>query len=65
MTPRKKYDYNGIEISSWNKGNIVYYVQCDCGQLAKREYGKNEQFKCSLCKREYHRKLGEYILVEK
>ncbi len=65
MENRKKYDYNGIEISRWNKENIVYYVQCDCGQLARRDYERNEHFTCSLCKREYQRKLGKYILVEK
>ncbi|EGO2510932.1 hypothetical protein JWS72_002908 [Enterococcus faecalis] len=64
MNSRKKYDYNGIEITNWNQGNIVFYVQCDCGQLARREYGKNEHFKCSLCKREYQQKLGAYVLIE-
>ncbi|EOH1637471.1 hypothetical protein ACLSNP_002751 [Enterococcus faecalis] len=64
MSIRKKYDYNGIEITSWNKTNTVFYVQCDCEQLAKREYNRHEHFKCSLCDQEYRLELGEYILIK-
>ncbi len=41
----------GIEISTWNKSNIVTFVDCDCGQLAKRELRKHNQFKCEDCKK--------------
>ncbi len=34
MVVRKKYDHRGIEITTWNKTNVVAYV--DCGQLARR-----------------------------
>ncbi|MDU3951476.1 MAG: hypothetical protein E7H07_11585 [Staphylococcus epidermidis] len=39
MVVRKIYDHWGIEISTWNKSNIVTFIDCDCGQLAKRELG--------------------------
>ncbi|WP_225620652.1 hypothetical protein [Enterococcus faecalis] len=47
MDSRKKYDHWGIEISIWNKTNVVTYIDCDCGQLARKEIGKYNQFKCS------------------
>ncbi|WP_258149794.1 hypothetical protein [Enterococcus faecalis] len=28
MVVRKKYDYWGIEITTWNKTNVVAYVAC-------------------------------------
>ncbi|MBO6462029.1 hypothetical protein [Enterococcus faecalis] len=40
MVVRKKYDHWGIEITTWNKTNVVAYVDCDCGQLARRELEK-------------------------
>ncbi|MFU1828177.1 ultraviolet resistance protein UvrA repressor UvrC, partial [Enterococcus faecium] len=49
MVVRKTYDHWGIEISTWNKSNIVTFIDCDCGQLAKRELGKYNQFKCDSC----------------
>ena len=27
----------GIEITMWNKTNVVVYVDCNCGQLARKE----------------------------
>ncbi|ANU72139.1 hypothetical protein [Enterococcus faecalis] len=51
MDSRKKYDHWGIEISIWNKTNVVTYIDCDCGQLARKEIGKYNQFKCSSCKK--------------
>ena len=47
MVVRKTYDHWGIEISTWNKSNIVTFIDCDCGQLAKRELGKYNQYKCN------------------
>lgn len=52
MNTRKKYDYWGIEISTWNKSNIVTFINYDCGQLAKRELGKHNKFKCISCNKE-------------
>lgn len=47
MVARKTYNQWGIEITTWNKTNVVAYVDCDCGQLARRELGKYNHFKCS------------------
>lgn len=63
MKNRKKYDYFGIEIRIWNKSNLIAYVDCDCGQLARREIGEYNKFKCSTCKKEY--KLSRGIIIEK
>ncbi len=62
MVVRKKYDHWGIEITTWNKTNVVAYVDCACGQLARRELRKYNHFKCSNCKKEY--KLSKGIFVE-
>ncbi|MBO1138245.1 hypothetical protein [Enterococcus faecalis] len=59
----KKYDHWGIEITTWNKTNVVVYVDCDCGQLARRELGKYNHFKCSSCKKEYKLSMGACIEV--
>ncbi|BBD26504.1 hypothetical protein D5663_14490 [Enterococcus faecalis] len=64
MVDRKTYDHWGIEISIWNKSNIVTFVDCDCGQLAKRELGKHNQFKCDRCKKEYKLRQGNYVLID-
>lgn len=40
MVVRKTYDHWGIEISTWNKSNIVTFIDCDCGQLAKKRTRK-------------------------
>ncbi|QDR53755.1 transcriptional regulator, partial (plasmid) [Enterococcus faecalis] len=37
---RKSYDRWGIEITSFNR-NIAFYVECDCGELAKSVFQKN------------------------
>ncbi|HBI2077918.1 TPA: hypothetical protein I0H43_RS13610 [Enterococcus faecalis] len=60
MVVRKQYDHWGIEITMWNKTNVVAYV--DCGQLARRELGKYNHFKCDNCKKEY--KLSKGICIE-
>lgn len=62
MVVRKKYDHWGIEITMWNKTNVVVYVDCDCGRLARRELGKYDYFKCNDCKKEY--KISKGICVE-
>lgn len=62
MTVWKKYDYWGIEITTWNKTNVIAYVDCDCGQLARRKLGKYNHFKCNTCKKEY--KISKGICVE-
>ncbi|MDT2201481.1 hypothetical protein, partial [Enterococcus faecalis] len=54
----------GIEISTWNKSNIVTFIDCDCGQLAERELGKYNQFKCDSCKKEYKLHQGNYVLID-
>lgn len=40
--------------------SITFYVQCDCGELAKTVYGKH-YFECSHCKRKYEQQLGDYV----
>lgn len=64
MVVRKKYDYLGVEIGAWNKIKVVAYVECDCGQLARRELGKYHRFKCSHCKKEYKLRQGSYVLID-
>jgi small-conductance mechanosensitive channel len=66
MVVRKKYDHWGIEITTWNKTNVVAYVVCDCGHisLARRELRKYNHFKCSSCKKkEYKLSNGSYIEI--
>ncbi len=38
----------GIEITMWNKTNVVVYVNCNCGQLARKELRKYNHFKCYI-----------------
>jgi hypothetical protein len=64
MVVRKTYDHWGIEISTWNKSNIVTFIDCDCGQLAKRKLGKYNQFKCDSCIKEYKLYQGNYIPID-
>ncbi|ANU71940.1 hypothetical protein [Enterococcus faecalis] len=64
MVVRKTYDHWKIEISTWNKSNIVTFIDCDCGQLAERELGKYNQFKCDSCKKEYKLHQGNYVLID-
>ncbi|EGO2713071.1 hypothetical protein IDE33_002614 [Enterococcus faecalis] len=62
---RKEYDHWKIEITRWNKGNIVYYISCDCGKLAQRKEWKNTEFKCNFCKKQYKRIFGgRYVEAE-
>lgn len=64
MVVRKIYDHRGIEISTWNKSNIVTFIDCDCGQLAKRELGKYNQFKCDRFNKDYKLYQGNYIAID-
>ncbi len=61
MIVRKQYDHWEIEITTWNKTNVVTYVDCD--QLARRELGKYNHFKCSSCKKEYKLSNGSYVEI--
>ncbi|MGC2993320.1 hypothetical protein ACPTI2_10920 [Enterococcus faecalis] len=54
-----------MSISTINKSNYITFVDCDCGQLAKRELGKYNQLKCNSCKREYKLYLGSYVVIDK
>ncbi|MFQ6835541.1 MAG: hypothetical protein ACLRSZ_12900 [Enterococcus faecalis] len=64
MVVRKTYDHLKLEITAWNKTNIVAYVACDCGQLARREREKHNHFKCSSCKKEYKLYQGNYVAID-
>lgn len=61
LLKRKAYDHWGLEITSFNR-NIVFYLECDCGELAKRVYQKN-YFDCPACHRKYKLHLGQYVKV--
>lgn len=50
---RKEYDHWQIEITRWNKGNTVYYIECECGKLAKRGIRERKEFICPNCGRTY------------
>ncbi|MCD4912491.1 hypothetical protein [Enterococcus faecalis] len=55
---RKEYDHWQIEITRWNKGNTVYYIECECGKLARRKQRERTEFECEYCKREYEKVFG-------
>lgn len=61
LMKRKSYDHWRIEITSFNR-NIVFYVECDCGELAKRVYKKN-YFACPACHRKYKLQFGQYVEI--
>ena len=44
--------------------SMTVYVQCDCGELAEKVYGKYH-FACAQCKREYVQQFGDYVEVKK
>ena len=60
---RKEYDSHGIEITRWNKGNLVYTIDCDCGRQADRVIGMYETFVCSNCHAMYEKSRGSYTKV--
>lgn len=63
---RKEYDRWQIEISRWNKGNMVYYIDCECGKLAKRLLRETKEFQCSSCGRKYIRRFSrDYVEQER
>lgn len=64
MNTRKTYDSFGIEISHWNKQSSVFYVQCDCGELAKFVHGVYNAYQCPKCGKYYKNKMGQYIEIE-
>lgn len=39
------------------------YVDCDCGQLTRKEMGKYNRFKCSMRKK-YKLSQGNYVLID-
>ena len=66
MVVRKQYDHWGIEITTWNKTNVVAYVDCDCGMLAERIRWKRTEYKCKSCGKQYKLAFGgQYIEVKK
>ncbi|EJG4482815.1 transcriptional regulator [Enterococcus faecalis] len=59
---RKEYDHWKIEITRWNKGNIVTYISCDCGELAALIRWKRTEYECKSCGSQYKRVFGgQYI----
>lgn len=59
---RRAYDRWGLEITSFNR-NIAFYVDCDCGELAK-SVPQKYYFDCPACHRKYKLKLGQYVELE-
>ncbi|MCO5542106.1 hypothetical protein [Enterococcus faecalis] len=64
MGARKTYDPLGIEIGLWNKDSSVFYVQCDCGELAKFVHGVYNTYHCPDCEKYYKKQRGQYIEIE-
>lgn len=63
---RKEYDRWKIEITRWNKGNTVYYIDCMCGNLAKRSFLVHKEFECLNCGKIYTRMFGgNYVEQER
>jgi len=56
---RKSYDSWKIERTQFNK-NQAYYVECDCGSLAKKVFNKY-YFECSTCQKKYISNNGVYV----
>ncbi|EGO8494372.1 hypothetical protein IGJ24_002703 [Enterococcus sp. DIV0546] len=63
MKHRREYDTHGIEIGHWNKENLVYTIDCDCGNQAYRVIGKHQTFVCSNCHTIYEKSKGRYKKV--
>lgn len=62
---RKVYDYLQIELTRWNKGNMIYYIDCMCGNLAKRGIRKSQEVICPSCGRTYIKMFsGNYVEKE-
>lgn len=58
---RKKYDGFGLEINQFNKSSIVSAIDCDCGNIAKKDLHNRTVYVCPECRTRYQKKLfGEY-----
>lgn len=60
---RKSFDQWKIPITTYNRGT-VFYIECDCGELAETVYMK-PYFDCPICKRRYALSRGDYIEIKK
>lgn len=56
---RQAFDHWKISKTVFNQ-SITFYVQCDCGELAKTVYGKH-YFECDQCKRKYVQQFEDYV----
>ncbi len=56
---RKVFDTWKIEVTGFNR-TVPYYVQCDCGELAKKKY-QQSYFECVTCQRRYVLQQGKYV----
>ena len=56
---RETFDQWRVRNSEFNK-NATFYVQCDCGELAKKVSGKS-YYVCSHCGRNYVEGIGNHI----
>lgn len=56
---RQTFDQQKIAKTVFNQ-SITFYVQCDCGELAKTVYGKH-YFECDQWKRRYVQQFGDYV----
>ncbi|MCA5014522.1 MULTISPECIES: transcriptional regulator [unclassified Enterococcus] len=59
---RKVYDQWKIEHTQFNRSE-VFYVECDCGELARTAFPKN-YFECSECGKRYALHYGDYVEIE-
>lgn len=60
---RKAFNQWKIETNQFNK-TTVFYVACDCGELAQSAFPKH-YFECKNCGKRYIQHLGEYIEMKK
>lgn len=60
---RKSFDQWKIETNQFNRSE-VFYVECDCGQLARSFFPK-KYFECLECGKRYVLHLGEYVELKK
>jgi len=60
---RQTFDQRKVPKTEFNN-SITFYVQCDCGELAKTVYGKY-YFECAHCRRRYVQEYGDYIEMKK
>ena len=60
---RAVYDSWEIPIDNYNR-TTPFYVQCDCGKLARKVY-QHSYFDCPECDRRYVPHAGTYVEVDK